>query len=33
MIEDIQALKPTIFGSFPVFYNNIVKSIKNKIEG
>ena len=33
MIDDIQTLKPTIFGSFPLFYNNIVKSIKKRIDG
>ena len=26
MMEDIQVLKPTIFGSFPLFFNKIYKS-------
>jgi long-subunit acyl-CoA synthetase (AMP-forming) len=32
MIEDLQTLKPTIFGSFPLFYNRIKKAIESKME-
>jgi long-chain acyl-CoA synthetase len=32
MIEDLQTLKPTVFGSFPLFYNKIMKAILSKIE-
>ena len=32
LIEDLQTLRPTIFGSFPLFYNRIAKAINAKME-
>lgn len=32
LLEDLQTLKPTIFGSFPLFYNRIAKAINAKME-
>ncbi len=32
LIDDLQTLKPTIFGSFPLFYNRIAKAINAKME-
>jgi long-subunit acyl-CoA synthetase (AMP-forming) len=32
LIEDLQTLKPTVFGSFPLFYNRIAKAINAKME-
>lgn len=33
LINDIQFLKPTVFGSFPMFFNKIYDRIKEKIKG
>jgi long-chain acyl-CoA synthetase len=32
LVQDIQILKPTIFGSFPAFFNKIYSKIKENIE-
>jgi long-chain acyl-CoA synthetase len=32
LIDDIQNLRPTVFGSFPGFFNKIFEKIKEKIE-
>ena len=32
LIQDIQFLKPTIFGSFPAFFNKLHQKIKDNIE-
>lgn len=31
LIEDLQASKPTIFGSFPTFFNKIYRSVQSKL--
>jgi long-chain acyl-CoA synthetase len=33
LIKDIQFLKPTFIGSFPMFFNKIYDKIKEKING
>ena len=33
LVSDIQALRPTVFGSFPAFYNKIYSKIRDKVEG
>jgi hypothetical protein len=33
MIEDIKEFKPTLFGTFPLFFNKMVKKIGTIIEG
>lgn len=32
LVQDIQKLQPTVFGSFPAFFNKIYEKIKNNIE-
>ena len=32
LVQDIQILRPTVFGSFPVFFDKIYSKIKEKIE-
>lgn len=32
MITDIQQLQPTVFGSFPLFFNKLVTKIRENIE-
>ena len=32
LVQDIQMLKPTVFGSFPAFFNKIYSKIKENIE-
>ena len=32
LISDIQTLRPTVFGSFPTFFNKIYQKIKENIE-
>ena len=29
VLEDIQVAKPTIFGSFPLFYNELYRNVMN----
>jgi long-subunit acyl-CoA synthetase (AMP-forming) len=33
MIQDIQEFKPTLFGTFPLFFSKMVKKIERSIEG
>ena len=32
LVNDINVLKPTVFGSFPAFFNKIYQKIKENIE-
>lgn len=32
LITDIQYLRPTVFGSFPAFFNKIEQKVREKIE-
>lgn len=31
LMEDLALLKPTIFGSFPMFFNKIYRNVQNKL--
>ena len=31
LIEDLQSLKPTIFASFPLFFNQIFRNVQNSL--
>jgi long-subunit acyl-CoA synthetase (AMP-forming) len=32
LMEDMRELKPTIFGSFPLFFNKIYRNVMSRID-